>query len=76
MNPPPGATAADASLPLVSTVATHIDKSSLLDDSIHFRPRLPLLSSSTDGIQPWTPGPGAMTPCLSMTGLPPLTSIW
>src|ERR1700730_16147227 len=38
-------------------VPTHIDKYSVLDDSIQVKPRLPSWSSSTDGIWTATPGP-------------------
>ncbi len=55
----------------MSRVPTHIDRYSLLDASIQVKPRLPCLSSSTDGIWTATPGPGSITPCWSSLGVPP-----
>ena len=57
-------------------VPTHIERNSVGEASIHEKPRLPLMSSATDGICTETPGPGSITPCWSRTGVPLETSTW
>jgi hypothetical protein len=49
------ASIAATSLPAGSMVPTHVVRYSLFDDSIQVKPRLPLPSSSTDGIYTATP---------------------
>src|SRR5262249_36489643 len=72
----PGAAAYEVKTPVVSRLPTYIETYSLGEASIQVKPRLPWMSSATDGLCIKAPGPGSMTPCRNSTVDPPDTSTW